>query len=1048
MPDRRLGVTIAADAANFIRGLRDAGQATKTLRGDLDQLSVATKTNAQAQVAATVKKTQRLRDEIVAYKAVGAAAVQGSREQVAAANLAANAERRLASSLGVTSRESRALAISAHGVERDVSRAGRGALAGAGAFSHLGRSVAFASSWFLGGVGFVAGAKASINAASGLEEQVQRTGAVFGSSAGGVKKWSETSVKSLGLSKAAALDASDTIGTLLQNVGVAPAKGAAMSETFVQLAADMAAFKKVDPSVSLNALEAGLAGRTRGLKQFGLVIDTTTVKAEALSDGILKSSKDIGKIRDLQAKVQTARTRVQVETVTHGAGSVQAVSATIQLHNAQRELGKAVGGTTGQLTAQQRTLATYNVILKQTAAQRGAFAADAGQLSEKELVFHAALVNTEAAIGNALLPTVSKYTGQLGDWLSKSENQAKVERDVQAAVKLVSDAVGIATPIVKTAAGVANLFADAVGGDAHALEGLAGAFAIFKVTKFIQGLEGVVVEAAVAKGAVTSIGTASTVMGAETVAGAAVAETALVGVGTTATGVLAQIGGLGTALKGLGVLAAPLLFLASSQKSFKDFKQVPQKGSPMSKIGRSVFEDKQGRFFEQKAIGRGVDLVPITRDQAIALGAKIKPAKAPRNLLPALGSSQSKADARLDNVLGISPAQAKADRKAFETAPMPGKPGKPAPSPFTPSQQTELALATSPDSVPLLQSKVKDENATLAWLKRRRANGKITNAAYIQEVTGILNDRASTIAQIAAASKKAEGTFTLPGAIQVEQAKAATTATMADDVKAEKDAKSFAQHVIASGKLKGDALAAAWNAIATADQTISSVAKTVPMALQVKQALAQTTPGNEDDAKVALEIRTWEQHLIKSQHLKGQALIDALGVITTANQSIGQFIVPWKITLGAAEAALTKSTADDIRNAKALKAYALKEIASKKLSRQGWLDALAAEDQANQILGAAPSKSIKLVSGKDIVRGMSGLSKAEKIQIEQRYDQAAAHGGRRPTGVGVLGQTVVISGPIHVHGVQDVDKFASELDKRARRRVVQTRGHTAGNEPH
>jgi hypothetical protein len=40
-------------------------------------------------------------------------------------------------------------------LDAEVSRLGRGAIAGSGAFSHLGRSIAFASGSFLGAAGFV-----------------------------------------------------------------------------------------------------------------------------------------------------------------------------------------------------------------------------------------------------------------------------------------------------------------------------------------------------------------------------------------------------------------------------------------------------------------------------------------------------------------------------------------------------------------------------------------------------------------------------------------------------------------------------------------------------------------------------------------------------------------------------------------------------------------------------------------------------------------------------------------------------------------------------
>ena len=57
----------------------------------------------------------------------------------------------------------------------EMSRSGRGALAGSGLFQGLGRSVAFASSAFLGGAGLVAAVKSSFSAAETFNAQLKAT---------------------------------------------------------------------------------------------------------------------------------------------------------------------------------------------------------------------------------------------------------------------------------------------------------------------------------------------------------------------------------------------------------------------------------------------------------------------------------------------------------------------------------------------------------------------------------------------------------------------------------------------------------------------------------------------------------------------------------------------------------------------------------------------------------------------------------------------------------------------------------------------------------
>src|SRR3954468_6645239 len=142
-------VEVLLDAGQYVKGTGLAIRETKGFERELKLLTVDVKASAEAQVAASVKKTARLREEAAAYRTLAGTAKRGSSEQVAAANLADRADRRLAGSLGVAAHEARRLRASSGGIERDLGRASRGALAGSGIFRGLGRSIAFASGGFL-----------------------------------------------------------------------------------------------------------------------------------------------------------------------------------------------------------------------------------------------------------------------------------------------------------------------------------------------------------------------------------------------------------------------------------------------------------------------------------------------------------------------------------------------------------------------------------------------------------------------------------------------------------------------------------------------------------------------------------------------------------------------------------------------------------------------------------------------------------------------------------------------------------------------------------
>ena len=154
------------------------------------------------------------------------------------------------------------------------------------------------------------GAKKAIDAASDLEKQVQKTGAVFGPSAKSIVSWSETLAKSFGLSSGEALDMANRFGNLFVNLGYSQKSAAGMSEQMVQLASDMASFNHVPVEQTMAALQSGLAGATRGLKKYGIVIDSTALKQEAMREHLYSGKGAL----DAHAKAAASLTLIMQQT--------------------------------------------------------------------------------------------------------------------------------------------------------------------------------------------------------------------------------------------------------------------------------------------------------------------------------------------------------------------------------------------------------------------------------------------------------------------------------------------------------------------------------------------------------------------------------------------------------------------------------------------------------------------------------------------------------------------------------------------------------------
>ena len=190
------------------------------------------------------------------------------------------------------------------------------------------------------------GAKKAIDAASDLEKQVQKTSAVFGPSAKAIVAWSEGLAKSFGLSSGEALDMANRFGNLFVNLGYSQKQAAGMSEQMVQLAADMASFNHVPVSETMAALQSGLAGATRGLKKYGIVIDSSALKQEALKEGLYSGKGAL----DAHAKAAASLTLIMHQTAnaqgdfakhSHDAANAQAIQAA-ETKNMEEELGKGL----------------------------------------------------------------------------------------------------------------------------------------------------------------------------------------------------------------------------------------------------------------------------------------------------------------------------------------------------------------------------------------------------------------------------------------------------------------------------------------------------------------------------------------------------------------------------------------------------------------------------------------------------------------------------------------------------------------------------------
>ncbi len=192
--------------------------------------------------------------------------------------------------------------------------------------------------------------------ASDLGEAMNKTNVVFGSSAGDITSWADQSADAFGISESAALSQASTFGNLFTGMGLSQEAAAGMSTEMLGLAADLASFNNVPVGEALAAIQSGLVGEAEPMRQFGVLLNESTVAAKAMEMGL--------------------------------------------------------GDATGVLSEQEKVLARNALIMEQTTNAQGDFARTSTGLANTQRILGANLAGIGATIGGVLLPAVT--TGAQG----------------------------------------------------------------------------------------------------------------------------------------------------------------------------------------------------------------------------------------------------------------------------------------------------------------------------------------------------------------------------------------------------------------------------------------------------------------------------------------------------------------------------------------------------------------------------------------------------------------------------------------------------------
>ena len=243
-------------------------------------------------------------------------------------------------------------------ISGDAEKAGKGFASKFGA-GMKGLAVAGVATGAAAAAGLAVVGKASIDAASTLEETNSKIEAIFGKESGDkIKAWSDDASKSIGQSKTAALNASADFAIFGKSAGMAGDDLVKFSQDNTKLSSDLASFFDSTPAEAATAISAALRGESEPIRKYGVLINDAALK---------------------QAYFE--------------------------------ETGEEVKGT---LTGQQRVIAANKLIWEQTADAQDDFTRTSDGLANSQRTLTATLDDVKANIGEGLLPAITEIVQAIG----------------------------------------------------------------------------------------------------------------------------------------------------------------------------------------------------------------------------------------------------------------------------------------------------------------------------------------------------------------------------------------------------------------------------------------------------------------------------------------------------------------------------------------------------------------------------------------------------------------------------------------------------------
>jgi hypothetical protein len=180
----------------------------------------------------------------------------------------------------------------------DVKKLGDGAAKSGVQWQSLGKTVSGVGSKMMMATAFIAapllaGGAALIKLAMNAEETRNLFAVSMGDMAGAADQWVSQMNTLLGLNKTALQQNLGMWQSMFTAMGIGKQAALGMGEGLTALAYDMSSFYNLAPDVMFEKLRSGISGEIEPLKQLGIVVDDASVKNWALTNGLITQGDEM-----------------------------------------------------------------------------------------------------------------------------------------------------------------------------------------------------------------------------------------------------------------------------------------------------------------------------------------------------------------------------------------------------------------------------------------------------------------------------------------------------------------------------------------------------------------------------------------------------------------------------------------------------------------------------------------------------------------------------------------------------------------------------------